>query len=147
MDATGGTEPEVITLDRSGLPPLQFTGELIAHASGQFVNTEPQKPNNDWWEISVFVVQSLRPHSAPLYKNVVAVTYHNTRRNGYTHRAAFVTGDPVRSLTEYQPLSVLVNYPPDPPFQSRQAALERLCLQQWQTLVSAVLHEFPEKLT
>ena len=139
-------EAEHIILERSGLPPLCFEGRLIAHASGQFVNTPPEKPNNDWWEIGLYLVESTRAHSSPRVSHVVAVTYHNKRRNGYTHRSAFLASDPVTRLREYDPFAVLVNFPPDPPFKARQAHLERMCRQQWETLLSAVLQSFPEQI-
>lgn len=138
---------ETITLERTGLPPLQFTGVLLAHASGQFVNTAADKPNNDWWEVSLFRVVSLRAFSRPLANYVVAVTYHNEKRNRYTHRSAFAANDPARRLAEYDPLAVLVNFPPDATFKGRQAHLERMCRQQWEKLLSAVLTAFPEVVT
>jgi hypothetical protein len=142
MTAVNG--PETITLDRSGLPPLQFTGSLVAHATGQFVNTEPDKPNNDWWEIAIYRAESDRPYSAPRFKYVVAVTYHNARRNGFTQRFADATQSPAALLAKYDPLAVLVNFPPGPQFAARQAHLVRMVRSQWQAILSAVLREFPE---
>lgn len=132
---------ETITLERTGKAPLRFTGELVQHVSGQFVNTPPLKPNKNWWEIAIYS----HPSDSPLF--IVAITYHNEHRGHYQHRAVEAADDPAKTIAAYHPLDVLQGFPPGEVFAGRQAHLERTCLAQWDALVGAVLQSFPEDLT
>lgn len=130
---------ETITLERTGKPPLSFGGELLTQASGQFVNTKPEKPNDNWWQISIYRLDGATEH-------VVAITYHCEHRGQYVHRHVVATTDPAAAIAAYRPLDVLQGFPPGEVFAARQADLERRALRQWEAITSAVLTSFPEQL-
>lgn len=130
--------PETITLDRTGKPPLRFAGTLLTQASGQFVNTKPDKPNDNWWQIAIYQTEN---------GFVVAITYHNEHRGQYAHRQVDVADNPAEPIERYDPLAVLQGFPPGEPFAARQADLERRSRRQWETVASAVLAGFPEEIT
>ncbi len=131
---------ETITLDRTGLPPIRFVGALLATASGQFVGTLPDKPNNDWFEVSI--------HRYEGEGFIVAVTYRRTFK-GVTEeeRIAERTGNPAQWLTQFneegEPLDMIIGERANP---RDQAKLEDKLQRQFEALVSAVLKEFPEDL-
>lgn len=131
---------ETITLDRTGLQPIRFQGRLLATASGQFVGTPPDKPNVDWFEVSIYRCDGER--------FIVAVTYRRQYK-GVTdeERIAEQTDDPARWLADFaaegEPLDMLIGERASP---KAQRQLEEKLQRQFDRLISAVLKEFPEEV-
>lgn len=138
------TQPETITLERTGHPPLKFEGTLLTTACGQFVQPPKDKPNADYFTISLYEVARGEGRGA---WHVVAIEYTKTFRDTQQHHTAIVTDDPVATLADYDPLDVLIGFPPGEDFAERQNALESKMRRQYDVLVSAVLKDFPETLS
>lgn len=140
------TNAPLVKLPRTGLPPLTFEGQVIAHASGRAVNAPAARDNADFWEITLFALPVFPEQvTAPGY--VVAVRYTNDHRGrAYHHDFADWTDDPAETLATYDPLAVLRGFPPGEQYAARQAALEANSRRQYGLLVSAVLRSFPEPL-
>jgi hypothetical protein len=148
--------PETITLERTGQPPLKFDGTLLTTACGQFVQPPKNKPNTDYFTVSLYATHDARrtiprrpppdyDPSWPLY--VVAIEYTKTFRDTQQHHTAIATDDPTETLANYAPLAVLIGFPPGEDFAERQQALEGKMRRQYDVLVSAVLKDFPETLS
>ena len=128
-------------LTRDAQPPLAFTGTLLVEASGQYLHTSEDQPNSDWWRVALY-----RVDGAPT-RYVVAIEYHSQYRGrALAQYQAHATDAPAALLSQYRPLEQLRGFPPGPQYEGRQAHLERLSQQQWNTLVSGVLKSFPEEI-
>jgi hypothetical protein len=129
-------------LPRTGAAPLKIRGTRIAHATGQHYNAKPAKPNPDWYEIAIYrlAVSEATPTFA------VAVTYHKdlAHKQAENHDVQ-LTSDPAAVLTDYDPVRVIIGYPPDQRFAAQQQHLETNCRRQYQHLVSEALATFPEE--
>lgn len=143
------TQPETITLERTGQPPLKFEGTLLTTACGQFVQPPKDKPNADYFTISLYEVRTTVRGlaSGPGRAYVVAIEYNKKFRDTQQHHTAIVTDDPADTLAGYDPLAVLIGFPPGEDFAERQNALESKMRRQYDVLVSAVLRDFPETLS
>lgn len=133
---------EIIKLERSGQEPLRFRGELLATANGQFVGTPPDKPNVDWFELSLYRIET--------GGFVVAVTYRrNLRGAGDECRIIDPSPNPAAWLQDYRErrawLPMVIGFPPG--MEHKQRRLEERLTRQFDTLVSAVLKNFPQDLT
>lgn len=139
-------KPTEITLERTGLAPLKFTGTKLAEADGKSVNAPAARDNSDWWTITVYALPVF-PEQATAPGYVVHIHYQNDHRGrALHHHFAEWTDEPAESLAAYNPLAVLRGFPPDPRYAERQQALERSSRTQYEILVSAVLAQFPTKL-
>lgn len=136
--------PETITLDRDGQAPLRFHGKLLTTASGQFVHPPKDKPNPDYFTIGIYQVHGVHG-PGPTY--VVEIVYRKDLRGNTTeHHFAMTTDDPAATLGEYDPLAVLMGFPPGAEFAERQRAFEIKMRRQYDVLVSAVLKMFPDEI-
>lgn len=140
MLATAETRTETLTLDRTGQCPLRFRGTLLTTACGQFVQSPKDKPNADYYTVSIYAVAN----SPGNY--VVAINYTKEFRGTQRHQSAIVTDDPAATLGEFDPLAVLIGFPPHQEYAERQQMLETRVRRQYETLVTAVLREFPETM-
>lgn len=136
--------PETITLERTGQPPLRFDGTLLATACGQFVQNPKDKPNADYFTVSLF--EGTRDEGREPKLFIVQIVYRKDFRGTTEHHSAIVTGDPAATLSAFDPLDVLIGFPPGEDFAERQTALENKLRRQYDLLVSAVLKDFPETL-
>lgn len=132
---------ESITLERTGLSPIRFRGKLLATASGQFVGTPPDKPNADWFEVSIYRYEGSG--------FIVAVIYRRDFKGAREEeRLAERTGDPAQWLEQFTEaddhLDMVIGFPPG--MEHKQARLEEKLDRQFATLVSAVLKDFPEEI-
>lgn len=137
------TEPinETIQLERTGNAPLRFTGHLVSTVCGQFVEPPKDKPNMDYYTISVYSVSD-RPRWF-----VVAIDYTKAFRDPIKVHAVWQTSHVADVLTSFDPVAVVIGMPPNIEDRAnRQALLESKCKRQYQILVSAVLTDFPEAL-
>lgn len=133
---------EIITLERSGQEPLRFRGELLATANGQFVSTPPDKPNVDWFELFIYRIEATG--------FVVAVTYRRDFKGALDEcRRAGPTDNPTAWLQNFREqqafLKMVIGFPPG--LEHKQRRLEERLTRQFDTLVSAVLKDFPQDLT
>lgn len=135
---------EDIELIRTGEAPLRFRGQLLATASGQFVQTTPDRPNADFYSISIYVVNDGADSLGPDY--VIQIVYTKSFRGTQQHHTVMVTDHPADRLAEFNPLAVVIGFPPHAEYAERQQMLETKCRRQYDLLVSAVLQSFPEKL-
>lgn len=133
---------QVYILPRTGSAPLKITGRLVASVSGRNYNAKPDKPNSDWYEISLFQLADTDDVGA------VTITYRKDLRGQQVeHHTAAVTDSPTTVLGRYNPLAVLVGFPNEPRFANQQARLEDESRRQYESLVSAALADFPEEVT
>ena len=133
---------EIIQLERSGQPPLRFRGELLATANGQFVGTPPDKPNVDWFELSIY-----QPESGGF---LIAVTYRrNLRGTQDERRIVEASPNAIAWLQDYRDrrdwLTMVIGFPPG--LEEKQRRLEDSLTRQFDQLISAVLKDFPQDLT
>lgn len=135
--------PETITLERTGQPPLKFNGTLLTTACGQFVQPPKDKPNADYFTVSLYQVNTGKADHDTF---VVEIVYTKTFRDTQKHYTAILTDHPAGELINYEPLGVLIGFPPREEFAERQNALEAKMRRQYDVLVSAVLKDFPEEI-
>ena len=140
MLATAETRTETLTLERTGQCPLRFRGTLLTTACGQFVQSPKDKPNADYYTVSIYAVAN----SPGNY--VVAINYTKEFRGTTGHQTVLRTDDPAAALGEFDPLAVLIGFPPHQQYAERQQMLETRARRQYETVVTAVLREFPETM-
>lgn len=142
---TDNPQAEPIELERTGKPPLRFNGRLLTSANGQFVEAPKDKPNADFYTLSIYKAAGIHSPS-PTY--VVQIVYTKDFRGTQQHHTAIATDDPAATLGEYNPLAALIGFPPMVENRDeRQHALESKCRRQYELLASAVLQAFPETLS
>lgn len=138
--ATAKSPTETLTLERTGQCPLRFSGTLLTTACGQFVQSPKDKPNADYYTVSIYAVAN----SPSNY--VVAINYTKEFRGTTCHQTVMRTDDPAATLSEFDPLAVLIGFPPHQQYAERQQMLETRASRQYETVVTAVLREFPETM-
>lgn len=143
---TPDTKPptEDIELERTGRAPLRFRGHVLTTACGQFVQTAKDKPNSDYFTVTVYVVDDNA--KGTISANVVQIVYTKEFRGTQQHHTVIVGYKPASILTEFNPLSVLIGFPPHENYAERQLMLETKCRRQYDLLASAVLKMFPEEI-
>jgi hypothetical protein len=124
------------TLQRTGLPPLKFEGELIASASSHIrVNGGPLE--NRWHEIELYKTAG--------GKWVWQVAFRTCWQGEHDHyRAEVVASDQVviNDLTiEYEPLAHYQGYPPGAYYAEKDARQRDAILLGYQRAVSELLSE------
>lgn len=137
------TAIEDMELERTGKSPLRFRGQLLTTASGQFVQTTSEKPNADYYNISIYAIDG---QDNGEHNYVVQIVYSKSFRGLQTHHSAIVTDCPATTLGEFDPLAVLIGFPPHQEYAERQKSLETKARRQYDVLVSAVLKMFPDEI-
>lgn len=132
----------MIIINRTGREPLAINGTIVSRACGKHYAQKPGESASDYWEITIYQ-QTDAPANAPPY--VVAIAYHKeVRGQAHDHYFAELTDRPAFVLGKYDPLDVLVGYPPGAAFDDKQLQLETACQRQFQSLISDALKPFPE---
>ena len=74
LEAWEPSNPQTITLDRTGAEPLRFIGQLIREGSTRLIGATEAKPNHDWWDVKIFAVLERVGNSDVLRKTDYAVS-------------------------------------------------------------------------
>lgn len=133
---------EIIKLERSGQEPLRFRGELLSTANGQFVGTPPDKPNVDWFELSLYRSEAGR--------FLIAVTYRRNLKGACDEQRMVADAkNPAAWLQDFRErqafLEMVIGFPPG--LEHKQRRLEERLTRQFDQLISAILKDFPENLS
>lgn len=111
--STGVSRMEEFKLTRTGLPPLAFTGELLAESDSK----QHQGPlQNRWHELAVYRTAG--------GKYVGAVRFRTIWQGEHDRHTAAIADTPaelVRLLSDYDPTSEWEGYPERPEYAERQA--------------------------
>lgn len=134
-------EPGPISVDRLGQTPIIFVGSLIRECSTQLIDTLPEKPNDDWFHVRMFRIdQNSEPNC--LFPFVVSIVYTTVLKKVASSRPyAWLETDPIKLLTNFDPLEYLRGYPDLPKYDTMQAALEDRISIHWQKLVTELLRD------
>ena len=145
LEAWEPSNPQTITLDRTGAEPLRFIGQLIREGSTRLIGTTEAKPHPDWWDVKIFAVLERRKSTGDeLHRNgfAVIIAYSTTIKKFIsTHELAVLTKDPAGEITQYDPLERLRGFPKTAEYASRQDYLERSSKLQYEQLVSQLLRD------
>jgi len=136
LDCEPKQEGDVITLTRTGQPPLRFTGELLEESDGQIVNG---KDHNRWHELAVYRTAGS--------KYVVKICYR-TRWDGELDRdQAAIVEKPEAvafALQDYDPCAPVGGYPAGDAYADKQARLMSDIRRRYDAQVSEILASSPE---
>ncbi len=131
---------QAYTIQRSGLPPLSFQGELIAEQEGK---RQASREHNRYHDLAVYQTAGA--------SYVLSITYATIWHGEVSHHFAdvFQNEEQVASaLLNYDPASHVQGFPPLPAFQSRQDRLLADIKARYEAQVSELLScaEFCEKV-
>lgn len=122
-----------ISLDRTGMRPLSFEGEILIGRSGHDDNGTC---NSRWWEIGVYQTNS--------GKLVLYLEWNTNWQSEKRYREATVfdtPGELATYLEKFDPICKLVGYPisNDQKYAERQRRIEQTIRDNWGEMVSGVL--------
>jgi hypothetical protein len=127
---------DTFTIDRSGLAPLTFTGQLLCESDGQFMAGQER---NRWHDLAVYKTES--------NKYVLSISYR-TRWQGEIERDyadVLVSPEEVRySLANYRPTQYVRGYPDGEHYRDKQERLLQQIQLDYDYQVSEILGSSPE---
>lgn len=127
---------EEFKLQRTGLPPLAFTGEELASSSSK----QHQGPlQNRWHGVAVYRTAG--------GKWVAAITFQSGWQGESDRHTAVFADTPaelVRVVTEYDPTSEWDGYPDRPEYAERQARVQAAVTDGYRRLVTEVFADIEE---
>ena len=144
LEAWEPSNPQTITLDRTGAEPLRFIGQLIREGSTRLIGATEAKPNHDWWDVKIFAVLERVGNSDVLRKTDYAVSIRYStliKKSVSTEGYAVITQIPATEITDYDPAKSLRGFPKTPEYATRQEFLERSSRLQYGQLVSQLLRD------
>jgi hypothetical protein len=128
---------EPITLTRTGQPPLDFTGELVAESNGRVVANREQ---NRWHD--------LRLYRTAGGQYVLDITYRTEWVGEVSHHWAEIVEPDTDYLTTLlagiDPCEHLQGFPDHPDFAHRQAKLEAWLRRRFEAQVSELIAQVPD---
>jgi hypothetical protein len=127
---------EIITLTRSGQPPLRFRGELLAESDGQ---RQANREHNRYHTVRIWRTVAGR--------YLLCIAYHTHFQGELDWQDAVALDTPgavTDMLVGHEPCANLRGYPPGPDFAERQARLETDIRSRWEAQVSDLLASSPE---
>jgi len=128
---------EPITLTRTGQPPLDFTGELVAESDGRFAGDREQ---NRWHVLRLYKTQG--------GQYVLDITYRTNWVGEVSHYwAEIVEPNPdylTTLLAGIDPCEHLAGFPDRPELAHRQAKLETWLRRRFETQVSELIAQVPD---
>jgi hypothetical protein len=133
----------MIKLNRSGLAPLEFNGEVLAQVSTENLRGDKQMR---WWEIGLYML----PQPNKWHDKIVAHIGYRTRWKGEVDSDWSESFESVEEaseeLSQRDPIPARIGWPPRKEYETRQKILIDDLLAQYDWAVSKVLEEFPEVL-
>lgn len=123
---------EKYKLERTGLPPLSFEGQLLAEAEGQ------RRNENRWHEIRAYQTKGGR--------YVLEIVYR-TQWQGETDHHWVIDAESPKALTEgvkeYNPVMYALGFPPGKQFEEKQQRMIAGLRMSLAVRISAVFRQIP----